>query len=434
MKQITSYLLGHGIVNVDGEIHNRQRKALNPAFSAKQLRQFLELFQRSTSRLAAIWQQQIEGAANGETVINVSSWLPKITLDVIGESAFGYKFGALDGNETELGSIFEKLFVDSRLHPRKRQLLYRAFRRDLPEPLANFLLKFPSKEEKRFLGFLNASKRVGRPILERGTREKLAEEDNKDILSILVRANQEDDEKKAMSEHEVLSQIATFIIAGHETTASTTTWILYELAKNPKCQARLYQEIRETRERIGVNDPTAQDLDSMPFFNAVIKETLRCYPIVSNLTREAQSDDVIPLEFPVTSVSGDLISQIPISKAQRITINIAMYNKLPQIWGQDAEIWNPERFLEPSRKTTTLGVYANLLTFSAGIRACIGWRFAIMELQALLFGLLEKFEISPPPSGELDEVQAVPFGLILPMKRNKWKEGKQMPILIKARQ
>lgn len=58
------------------------------------------------------------------------------------------------------------------------------------------------------MGFLNASKRVGRPILERGTREKLAEEDNKDILSILVRANQEDDEKKAMSEHEVLSQIA----------------------------------------------------------------------------------------------------------------------------------------------------------------------------------------------------------------------------------
>ncbi|KAF5382271.1 hypothetical protein D9757_008951 [Collybiopsis confluens] len=376
MKQVSSFLLGHGIVNVDGEVHNRQRKALNPAFSAKQLRQFLELFIRSTARLAAKWQD-IEGTASGEgAVINVSNWLPKITLDVIGESAFGYKFGALEGHETELGTIFENLFIDSLMHPRKRQLLYRAFRRDLPLPLANFLLKFPNKEERRFLGFLDASKKVGRPILERGTREKIAEDGNKDILSILVKANQEEDPSKSMS---------------HETTASTTTWLLYSLAKNLKYQARLYEEIREMRERIGTNDPSAQNLDSMPYFNAAIK-------------REAQSDDIIPLEFPVTTVSGDSISQIPVSKGQRITIHIGMYNKLPQVWGDDADKWNPERFLRPSQKTTTLGVYANL----------------VQELQALAFGLIEKFEFSPPPSGELDEIQAVPFGLLLPMKRDKF--------------
>ncbi|KAJ3994670.1 cytochrome P450 [Lentinula boryana] len=441
VRQITTFLMGRGILNVEGAIHNRHRKALNPAFSAKQLRQFLELFQRSTGRLVAKWQQEIDNPANPaneRSVLNVTAWLPKITLDVIGESAFNYKFGSLDGEETELGTIFENLFVESRLYPRKRQLLYRALRRNLPASVADFLLQFPTKEEKRFLGFLNASKRVARPLFERASNKQTTENDvqdhdNKDVLSVLVRANQEEDPRKAMSEDEVLSQMATIILAGHETTASTMTWILYALTKSPNDQGRIYQEIREMRELTGNQEPTPQDLDSMSFFNAVIKEALRLYPIVPNITREAQSDDVIPLEFPVTTVSGDEVFQIPVSKGQRVMLCLGMYNRLVQVWGDDADQWNPERFIKPSKKNTTLGVYANLMTFSAGLRACIGWRFAVMELQAILFGLLEKFEFCPPASGELDEIQAVPFGLIIPMKRGKWKEGKQMPLHVKIR-
>ncbi|KIK62944.1 hypothetical protein GYMLUDRAFT_259715 [Collybiopsis luxurians FD-317 M1] len=433
VKQATRFLSGCGIANVDGEVHNRQRKALNPAFSVKQLRQFLELFQRSTSSLVAKWKQELHASLEGSSIINVSTWLPKATLDVMGESAFDYKFGALDGEETELGTAFDNIFVGSRLYPPKVELLYRSFRRDLPALVSNILLRFPTKQERKFLAFLNASKKVGKPMFEKRSKEKAIEQDSKDILSILIRANQQEDIKKSMNEDEVLSQIATFITAGHETTASTTAWMLYSLARNPKQQSRLYQEIREMRERLGPNAPTAQDLDSMPFLNAVIKETLRRYPIIPNLIREAQSDDIIPLQFPVTSVSGDAVSQIPVSKGQRVIINISMYNMLPQVWGDDAEEWNPDRFLEPSMKTTTLGVYANLLTFSAGIRACIGWRFAVIQLQALTFGLLENFEFSPPPSGELDEIQAIPFGLIMPMKKNKWEEGKQMPLFIQTR-
>ncbi|KAJ3739149.1 cytochrome P450 [Lentinula detonsa] len=336
VRQITTFLMGRGILNVEGAIHNRHRKALNPAFSAKQLRQFLELFQRSTGRLVAKWQQEIENPANERSVLNVTAWLPKITLDVIGESAFNYKFGSLDGEETELGTIFENLFVESRLYPRKRQLLYRALRRNLPASVADFLLQFPTKEEKRFLGFLNASKRIARPLFERASNEKTTEndvqdDDHKDVLSVLVRANQEEDPRKALNEDEVLSQMATMILAGHETTASTMTWILYALTKSPKDQERIYQEIREMRELTGNQEPSPQDLDSMNFFNAVIKEGLRLYPIVPNITREAQSDDVIPLEFPVTTVSGDEIFHIPVSKGQRVMLCLGMYNRLVQV-------------------------------------------------------------------------------------------------------
>ncbi|KAE9394403.1 cytochrome P450 [Gymnopus androsaceus JB14] len=434
--QVAGFLMGRGLVTVEGEVHNRQRRALNPAFSLKQLRQFLELFQRSTAKLVTNWHDEFSDFSNGGSVINVTDWLPKITLDVIGESAFNYKFEALDGHENELGNVFRDMFLDSRIYPRKRQLLYRAFRHTLPSSVANFLLQFPTKEEKRFLGFLNASKRTAKPIFEKASIESKATEDSnegKDILSILVRSNQELDPKKSLDNDEVLSQMATIILAGHETTASTSAWILYGLTKHPKDQAKLSQEIREMRERIGDRDPNPQDLDSMPFLNAVIKEALRMYPILQNITREAQSDDVIPLEFPVANVSGDEISQIPVRKGTRVTLSLGCYNRLPQVWGDDADEWKPERFINMPKKNTNLGVYANLMTFSAGIRGCIGWRFAVMELQAIIFGLLEKFEFCPPASGELDEIQAVPVGGAVPMKKGKWEEGRQMPLLIRAR-
>ncbi|KAJ4486289.1 cytochrome P450 [Lentinula aciculospora] len=436
-QQVTKMMFGRGIVWAEGEVHNRQRKALNPAFSASQLRQFLDLFQRSTSRLAKKWkEEELADARDSGKVINVTHWLPKITLDVIGESAFGYDFGALDGRANELGDIFKHMFADSRLYPQKGLMLWRAFRRSIPAPIGDFLCRFPTKEEKRFKEFSNASKKIAKSVFDTASQETNGEEDlkgRKDVLSVLLRSNMTADPKKTLDEDEVLSQMATIILAGHETTASTTSWILYELGKSIKDQSRIYEEIREMRDRIGASgEPTASDYDSMPFFNAVIKESLRLHPIVPALIRQAASDDVIPLEFPVISESKEELSQIPVSKGQRVLVSISVYNRLTQVWGKDANEWNPERFLHELKRDTTLGVYANLMTFSAGVRACIGWRFALMELQAILFGLIENFEFSPGPEG-LDDIQRVPAGLMIPMKKDHWMDGIQMPLRVRVR-
>ncbi|KAJ3811392.1 cytochrome P450 [Lentinula lateritia] len=427
-QQVTKMLFGRGIVWAEGEVHNRQRKALNPAFSASQLRQFLDLFQRSTSRLAKKWKEEelFDGPSNGK-VINVTHWLPRITLDVIGESAFGYDFGALDGRANELGEIFKHMLCVS-------LILWRAFRRSIPAPLGDFLCRFPTKTEKRFKEFSTASKKVAKSVFDIASQQTNGEEDlkgSKDVLSVLLRSNMTADPKKALDEDEVLSQMA--YVPRQVLTRTTTTWMLYELGKSLKDQSRVYDEIREMRSRIGPDvEPTASDYDSMPFFSAVIKEGLRLHPIVPALIRQAASDDVIPLEFPVISESGEELSQIPVSKGQRISVSISVYNRLTEVWGKDANEWNPERFLHESKKDTTLGVYANLMTFSAGVRACIGWRFALMELQAILFGLLEKFEFSPGPEG-LDDIQRVPAGLMIPMKKGHWMDGIQMPLRVKVR-
>ncbi|KAJ3750223.1 cytochrome P450 [Lentinula detonsa] len=438
--QITTLQFGRGVLSVEGEVHLRHRKVLNPAFSATQLRQFLGLFQRTTAGLADKLQQE-ELGKDGK-VINITHWLPRATLDIIGESAFDYKFGAVEGKENELSEIFKHMFAGARLYPQKRSLLYRAFRRSVNTPIANLLLKFPSRQDKKMMEFSVASKRIAKSLFDAASKEAKLEGDtkhSKDVLSVLVRSNLAEDPKKALSEDEVLSQMATLILAGHETTASTMSWLLYEITRNPQDQERVYQEIQNVREHAGPGvELTATDYDSMPFFNAVIKEALRLHPIVPSISREAGSDDSIPLEYPVVSESGERLSHVTVSKGQRISLNIAMYNRLTQVWGDDVNTWRPERFMHDTRQDITVGVYSNLMTFSAGVRACIGWRFALMELQAILFCLLERFQFCPPPPDGsfrgLEDIQRVPAGLMIPMKRGNWRQGVQMPLLIKLRQ
>jgi len=87
---------------------------------------------------------------------------------------------------------------------------------------------------------------------------------------------------------------------------------------------------------------------------------MRLHPIVWVRRRVAGRDDVIPLAFPIITKSGERISSIPIKKGTPVDIFIDAYNRLPAVWGPDADKWNPDRFLESDRKQTPVGVFANL--------------------------------------------------------------------------
>ncbi|THU88028.1 cytochrome P450, partial [Dendrothele bispora CBS 962.96] len=434
LRNLARRMFGRSMAWAEGETHQRHRKALNPAFSASQLKTFLSLFQQSTERFSDKWQSEFfssspsSGTSFEWKQIDIYRWLPRITLDIIGESAFDYKFGALDAasdasitedKKDDLGSTVRHLFDDSAAIS-KWSMFLRAFKPDS--------LIILTREDRRFNAWLEASKSAAKDILDKKSRES-AREGDRDILSVLVRSNQLTDSRKRLGDEEVLSQMTTIILGGNETTASTMTWMLYELARHPEDQRRVREEILELRRRkraAGQDEElNSNDYDSMEFFNAVIKETLRVYPIIVAFSRYTDRDDVIPLDEPVVSANGEKLKEVPVGKGQRVHIDIAGYNKLKSVWGSDTHLWNPERFLN-IKKGTTLGVYANLLTFSAGVRACIGWRFALLEMQAILAGLLEKYEFTIlEPEMEIYRAQAV---FMVPMARGKEMEGPQMPL------
>jgi len=230
-----------------------------------------------------------------------------------------------------------------------------------------------------------------------------------------------------------MAQLTTFMLAGHETTAATVTWILYELSNNKEFQTLVREEIKGVREEVklrGDKELNIADFDSMVYLPALIKETLRFHPIITFMHREAGREDVIPLSEPVTTKSGKIITTIPVSKGQRIIISIAAYNRLISVWGEDADVFRPERFLEYDKKKpkTTLGVVENLATFGSGLRSCIGWRFSTIEIQELLVEFIEKFEFSPAPGSPV-VVSTLAGILVSPMLAND-PGHKQLPLTV----
>ncbi|KAK7015166.1 hypothetical protein VNI00_019176 [Paramarasmius palmivorus] len=406
-------LFGPGVSTVHGNTHQRHRKILGPAFSAAQIKPFASTFQKLTQSLIAKWRDQVSA---GVTTINVLKWFPNMTLDALGETVFEYDFGALENQGNELAEMVRHLFADS-VRPTPFKTIYRNARRTLPDALVQLMEFFPTKEDIRFGRWLTASSSVAQKLYDGKMQGETSEEN--DLLG---------DPAKSFSNAEALAQMSTIILAGHETSSSTLTWMVYELSRRPELQERLVKEVKEARAKAG-DELTPNDYDSMPLLNAVIKETLRCHPILNTLVRQADVDDVIPLQCPIVSASGEVISQIPVTKGQRIMVCVGSYNRLGEVWGPNPHEWDPSRFLDEKRQTN-VGVFANLMTFGAGVRACLGWRFAILELQAAISSLIENFEFIAPPGVE---IVRIPTGIMAPAVRGKLHEGFQMPIQVKIR-
>ncbi|THU91616.1 cytochrome P450 [Dendrothele bispora CBS 962.96] len=448
-------IFGKSVVTVEGKAHQRQRKVLNHAFSISELKTFLPLFQRSTTRLIAKWQERYFLKDSNDTttkalglnsseyeVIDILGWLFRFALDVIGQAAFEYNFGALDEDDNVLTQILRHMNDDS-FGPgiSKSFMFLRGLRRQfLVDPVFwnPFNPEVPfiwTKEDKRFNHWLSTVTKTAETIFQKKAESKIhdIDEGNKDILSVLVRSNSLEDPSKRLDDTEVLHQMGTIILGGHETIAITSSWLLYELSRHPEHQERVLKEIKQVKKHKADGESfTWSDYDSMTFSNACIKEALRLYPVIVNMFRYADCDDIIPLSDPIISASGERLTEIPVRKWQRIRVNVSNYHRLQSVWGPDADTWNPERHINDSlKKETTLGVFANLLSFSGGVRACIGWRFALMEMQTILTELVSVFEFSIDPN--LD-IFITAQGAAAPVVRGKEDEGIQMPLKVRPRQ
>lgn len=423
-----------GIVPARGSDHHRQRKALNPAFSIQQIRSFLPLFRKLSSKMCQQWKTQVLSGTPEGSVIKVNKWLGRLTLDILGQAAFDFNFGALDDDVNEISKAYHDMFLDSSLHPSVWNALFIATWPYLPTPLLDLVDYLPTREYSRYRHTINVINKVSKRLIDEKTQDVLkGDSSKKDAMSVLVRANFSEDPKSKLSEQEMLAQMSTLTLAGHETTASMLHWYLWELARNPHFQEKLREEVVAVRELItarGDTDLTMDDLDSLTYMQAGIKETLRMHPILYHLSRAAGKDDVLPLLYPIRTKTGEMISEIPLKAGQNIIVSIAAYNRIPELWGEDADVWDPTRFLNgEDDKEVKIGVYANVMTFSGGTRGCLGWRFSLVEMQAIVFDLIENFKFALPP--EKVEIRRAPTGALMsPLVKDKAHEGSQMPLLV----
>ncbi|KAF5375503.1 hypothetical protein D9615_009187 [Tricholomella constricta] len=434
-REISRIVSGKGILWADGDIHKRHRKVMLPGFSGPEAKAYLPVFSAYAAKMGEKWKDIITSSKDQSTIVDIPFWASRCALDAIGEVAFDYQFGALDDAENVLGKAFANLLLDTFGTLTNGEIFSQNIIAYVPSPFRELLGDhLPSTKLFHVRSTAKLATGVAKELVDQKADAYLQGKGNRDILSLLVRANASENEKTKLNEEELLGVMRVVILAGHETTANTLSWMLLELARHPDIQTKLRDEIasmQRTLQTRGDSNYTASDLDSMPYLNAVLKETLRFHPVAINAFRQAAKDDVLPLSNPITTASGEVIHELPIPKGVRIISSIHGYNRKKEVFGEDAHVFNPERWLN-SRviKSTSVGVLGNLMSFSGGVRSCIGWKFAVVELQAFLFELVGGIEFLPTPASQ--KVRREAALVMVPTIEGQVEKGSQLPLRIRV--
>lgn len=397
MRKGLGQLVGEGLLSADEETHKRQRRIMNPAFGALHIRNLVPTFWTKSNQLRDILLEILRDHPNG-TEVEVLSWLTRVTLDTIGVAGFGYDFHSLeDEDKDELAKAFTEVFnTNQDIKPL-----------EVIKGLFCQLVGIRTKGIRRIDANFATIRRIGmglvndKKLLLQGSKES-EESQGRDLLTLLIKANiaSELDKSQAMSDEEVFGQISTFLVAGHETTSSTTSWALYALTKHPEVQFKLRQELQNA----GLGDePSMDELDKLSYLNNFVREVLRVYAVVPLGGREAARDTVIPVGESFTDVHGIARTEIRVQKGDAIAIPVLAMNRAKHVWGEDAMEFSPERWDNlPSAVKEMPGVWGHLMTFFHGPHACIGYRFAVIEMKTLLYALVRSFEFEIDPTIEIE--------------------------------
>ncbi|KAG6820051.1 hypothetical protein H0H93_006066 [Arthromyces matolae] len=340
------------------------------------------IFVSKATELRDVWSTEV-AKHDGEGRVDALSWLSRATLDVIGLAGFNYNFDALskDSEQNELNSAFAIMFKAG-----TRFTIIPALRAFFP-----FLRFLKTEQDRKGEEAKATMNRISVELLDDSKKSVDDKAAKRDLLSVLVNSNMATDipEHQRMTDEDVLAQIPTFLVAGHETTSTGTTWALYALTQDKTIQNKLREELLA----VETDNPTMDQLNALPYLDMVVRETLRVHCPVPSTIRISIKDDVVPLGQPITDLKGVVRDSIHISKGQMLFIPILAINRDPSIWGEDAAEFRPERWEHvPDAAASVPGIWGNMLTFLGGPRACIGYRFSLVETKALLFTLVRAFE------------------------------------------
>lgn len=338
-----------------------------PAFAFRHIKDLYPIF----------WSKTREGISaisaslgpSGAGTLEIGQWASRITLDIIGVAGLGRDFRAIYDPSNELIQTYQTIFVPSR---QARVLQFLGF--FVPHWI---LAALPLKRNQEFIDAVRTIKGVAgdlvrskKEILQKGGRV------DPDILSVAI-------ESGGFSDEDLVNQLMTFLAAGHETTASAVMWLTYVLSTHQDVQRRLREEVRANLPSLSDNSAeiSPPDIDRMSYLHAVCNEVLRLWPPVPITLRIAARD---------TTVAG-----YHIPKDTTVVLPIWAMNTNKELWGDDAEEFNPERWMGPGRANTG-GADSNyaFMTFLHGPRSCIGSSFAKSEFAIIVAGLVGSFEFS----------------------------------------
>jgi cytochrome P450 len=349
--RVLKTLLGEGLLTAEGDSWFWQRKLAQPVFHQKRIQGYGKIMVDSTERMLQTWQ-------DGETR-DIHQEMMRLTLSIVMTCIFNK-----DVNEGEAQTVAHALDVTMNWFESKRK--------------QGFLVLewFPRPENIRYRQAI-ADMDAAIYALIRERRE--SQEKTNDLLSMLIEA-QDEETGEQMSDRLLRDEVATLMLAGHETTANALSWTWMLLSQHPEVFRKLQAELNDV---LGDRPPTIEDLPRLQYTDWVIKESMRLYPPVSIFGREAAKDTLIgEYEIPANTV---------------IMISQWVMHRSPKYF-DDPETFQPERWSNNLERSLPRGAY---IPFGDGPRVCIGKGFAVMEAVLLLAAIAQKFQIEVLPEAEI---------------------------------
>jgi cytochrome P450 len=325
-------LLGNGIMTSEGDFWRKQRRMMQPAFHRRIIDQFTALISEVNARTMERWAAK---AAAGEPV-NLTDDTSELTLEIVLRSIFG----------TDLARLERQLGVNP--------------------------FEVVAKDQNRDLKFAFRFRSLGRLVGELIERRRREPEEHFDFLAMLM-ATRDRDSDLGMSDREMIDEVLTLIVAGHETTASSLAWTWYLISQDEDVAAGLRAEAD------GIAEGRALGLDAaeaLRYTHQVLQESLRLYPPGWLFTRRA--------------LEADELGGYGIPARTDVFICPYLLHRHPDYWDRP-EQFRPERFAEADAEERHRFSY---IPFSVGPRHCIGENMAMFEMLVHVQQASRRFRLS----------------------------------------
>jgi enediyne biosynthesis protein E7 len=325
-------LLGNGIMTSEGAFWRRQRRMMQPSFHRRVIDRFSALIGEANEKYAERWAAQ---AARGEPV-NISIDTSEMTLEIVLKSIFG----------NDLDRLAQQMGVNP----------------------FEVVAKHSNRDLKFAFQFRSLGKLVGELIKQR----RHAPEEHFDFLSMfMLTRDRETDEP--MADKELIDEVLTLIVAGHETTAAALTWTWYLVSGHSEVAERLRAEADQTGAEVALGLSAAE---AMSYTHQVLQESLRLYPPGWLITRR--------------SIEADELGGFAIAPRTDVFISPYMLHRHPAFWS-DAEQFRPERFADADANERHKFAY---IPFAVGPRHCIGENIAMFEMLVHMRAMMRRFRLS----------------------------------------
>lgn len=325
-------LLGNGIMTSEGEFWKRQRYMMQPMFHRRVITEFARTIDEENERLIARWEAQ---AARGEKV-NVTDDMSELTLQIVLRSIFGPDLDRLA--QQAGGNPFDVV----------------------------------TKEPARNLQFAYKFRQLGKVIADLVNRRRENGEEHPDFLGMLMTARDKET-GDAMSERELIDEVMTLVVAGHETTASGLNWTWYLLSQHPDVDAKLHAELAATPEQAA---PSLTQVESLVYTRQVVNEALRLYPPGWLLSRR--------------TIGPDVLCGYEIPAGTSVMLSPYLLHRHPRYW-KDPDAFLPERFAPEHEAERPRFAY---MPFAAGPRHCIGETLALYEMLMHLYKVARRYRLT----------------------------------------